>query len=101
VRQSSGGLPAVKAIGIALADRGIVQVSMNLTDFRTTSIAEAFDAVESEARARGTFVTGSELIGLAPAAALTPAVAAHVRLRDFDENRMVLERRLEAARPSR
>ena len=99
VRQSSGGLPAVKAIGIALADRGIVQVSMNLTDFRTTSITEAFDAVDAGARARGVSVIGSELIGLAPAAALTPNVAAHVRLRDFDEQRMVLERRLATVRP--
>ncbi len=98
VRESSGGLSSVKAIGIALAERGIVQVSMNLTDFRTTSIVEAFDAVEAAARSRGTSVIGSELVGLAPAAALTREVATHVRLRDFDENRMVLERRLEAVK---
>jgi glutamate formiminotransferase len=99
VRQSSGGLPAVKAIGVALADRGIVQVSMNLTDFRTTSITQAFDAVEAGARNHGVAVQASELIGLAPAAALTSAIAAHVRLRDFDADRMILERRLKAVRP--
>jgi glutamate formiminotransferase len=98
VRQSSGGQPPVKPIGLAHADHGIVQVSMNLTDFRTTSIVAAFDAVEAGARSRGVSVIGSELIGLAPATALTPAVAAHVRLRDFNADRMVLERRLAAVR---
>lgn len=96
VRESSGGLPFLKALGIPLADRGIVQVSMNLTDFRRTSITAAFDAVLMHARAHGVAVTGSELIGLAPAAALTPSIAAHVKLRDFDEDRMVLERRIAA-----
>jgi glutamate formiminotransferase len=98
IRQSSGGLPAVKAIGVALADRGIVQVSMNLTDYRTTSIVEAFDAVEANARRRGVSVLASELVGLAPAAALTSRIAARVQLRGFDEERMILERRLAAAR---
>lgn len=98
VRESSGGLPAVKAIGISLADRGIVQVSMNLTDYRRTSIAEAFDAVVREASRHGVDVSASELIGLAPEDALTPAVAAHVKLRDFDPDRMVLERKLAAVR---
>jgi glutamate formiminotransferase len=101
VRESSGGLPALKAMGIPLADRGIVQVSMNLTDHRRTSIAQAFDAVASEARRLGVDVLGSELIGLAPEATLDADVAAHVRLRDFDASRMVLERRLEAVRDGR
>jgi glutamate formiminotransferase len=98
VRQNSGGLPAVKAIAIPLPDREAVQVSMNLTDYRTTSIAEAFGAVEAEAQRLGVAVLGSELVGLAPAAALTPEIAARVRLRDFNEERMILERRLDAVR---
>jgi glutamate formiminotransferase len=96
VRQSSGGLAGVKAIGLPLADRGRVQVSMNLTDFRVTTMPQAFDAVRRHAEALGVAVIDSELVGLAPQAALTPAIAAHVHLRDFDERRMVLERRLEA-----
>jgi glutamate formiminotransferase len=96
VRQSSGGLPGVKAIGIELPDR--VQVSMNLTDYRTTSIAEAFGAVEAQAQRLGVSVLASELVGLAPAEALTSEIAARVRLRDFNEERMILERRLAAAR---
>jgi glutamate formiminotransferase len=98
IRQSSGGLPAVKAIGVALGDRGIVQVSMNLTDYRTTSITEAFDAVEANAQRLGVSVLASELVGLAPAAALTSEIAAQVRLRNFNEERMILERRLAAVR---
>jgi len=93
VRQSSGGLPSVKALGIDLADRGIVQVSMNLANFEVTSIVQAFDAVAREASRRGAELLDSELIGLAPAAALSRAVADHVRLRNFSDD-MILENRL-------
>jgi glutamate formiminotransferase len=97
VRESSGGLPALKAIGIYLNDRAIAQVSMNLTDFRVTSIRQAFDAVTQAAQREGVSVLASELIGLAPAAALTAEIAADVKLRGFDPDRMILERRIEAA----
>jgi glutamate formiminotransferase len=95
VRQSSGGLPSVKAIAVDLADRGLVQVSMNLTNFRQTSIARAFDAVVQAASRLGVDVLESELIGLAPEAALSASVAAHVKLKNFGE-RMILEHRLRA-----
>lgn len=95
VRESSGGLPAVKALGLSLTDRGIAQVSMNLTDFARTSITEAFDAVRAEAAKLGADVVESELIGLAPAAALSASVAAHVGLVDFRPDR-ILEVRLAA-----
>jgi glutamate formiminotransferase len=97
VRESAGGLPALKAIGVPLAHRGTVQVSMNLTDHTTTSLVQAFDAVVREAARIGVPVLASELIGLAPAAALTADVAAHIRLAGFDPDRMILERRLSAA----
>lgn len=72
VRARDGGLAAVKALGLRLHSRGIVQVSMNLIDYRMTTIDEAFAAVEREARKRGVSVAGSELVGLAPRAALDP-----------------------------
>ena len=50
IRTSNGGLPCVKALGLALAHTGQVQVSMNLTDYRTTSMADVFRAVDAEAR---------------------------------------------------
>src|SRR4029079_16858704 len=70
VRHSSGGLPFVKALGIPLPSRGIVQVSMNLTNFEQTSITRAFEAVRIEAERRGTSVVESEIVGLVPEAAL-------------------------------
>lgn len=69
VRESSGGLPAVQALGLRLQD-GRVQVSMNLLDFRRTSLVTLYSRVEEEARARGVEVAESELVGLAPAEAL-------------------------------
>jgi len=75
VRESGGGLPAVRAMGVYLASRGLAQVSMNLVDFRRTPILTAFQRVRQEAEALGTRVIESEVIGLVPEAAaegLTP-----------------------------
>jgi glutamate formiminotransferase len=69
VRESGGGLPAVQALGLPLASRGRVQVSMNLLDYRVTSIPAAFDRVSAEARRRGVAIERAELVGLAPRAA--------------------------------
>jgi glutamate formiminotransferase len=71
IRESSGGLPAVKALGLTLPSRGSVQVSINLTDFHRTPLHTVFDAVAVESRKRGIPVEGSELIGMIPQAALT------------------------------
>jgi glutamate formiminotransferase len=97
VRESSGGLPAVKALGLWLAHRGICQVSMNLTDYTVTPVQTAFEAVRAAARARGVEVLESELIGLIPAAALNATSADALLLRDFDESQ-ILERRIAIAR---
>jgi glutamate formiminotransferase len=71
IRESSGGLPAVKALGLALPSRGSVQVSINLTDFHRTPLHAVFDAVADACRQHGIPVEGSELIGMIPQAALT------------------------------
>jgi len=96
VRESSGGLPAVRAIGFAVPERGCVTVSMNLVDFEVTGIREAFDAVAEEASARGMDVTDSEIVGLAPEAALRPGDEEHVRLKGFSPEEQILERLVEA-----
>lgn len=88
LRASSGGFPCVKALGLALASRGIVQVSMNLTDYEITGIDQVYAAVAAEAE-----VLGSELIGLLPRAAMPTQ---DVRWENFDEGR-ILEERLRAA----
>lgn len=90
IRESSGGLPCVKALGLSLADRGIVQVSMNLTDYERTPLPAVFDRVTSEAARHGVEVLESELIGLIPAAALAATTADHLKLHHFTE-RQVLE----------
>lgn len=92
VRERDGGLPAVKALGLALVDRGCVQVSMNLTDFTRTPPAVAFDAVCREAAARGVAVRNSELVGLIPRAALDGTTPAALRLTGFREDQMLEER---------
>jgi glutamate formiminotransferase len=86
-------LPGVRALGLWLESAGCAQVSMNLLDFRQTGIAQAFDAVESLARVQGVEAAESELIGLAPSAALNAEIARHVRLRDYRDDR-ILEVRL-------
>ncbi len=70
VRESSGGLPGVQAMGVALASRGVTQVSMNLLDHRRTPIPAVFDRVVEEARRRDVTVSRSELVGVVPRAAL-------------------------------
>jgi len=70
VRESGGGLPAVRAMGVYLASRGRAQVSMNLVDYRRTPILTALERVQSEANALGTRVAECELIGLVPQEAI-------------------------------
>lgn len=96
IRHSNGGLPGLKAIGVALASRSMVQVSMNLTDYRTTSMYSAFQAVNGEAAKLGVEIVGSELIGLVPQAALDQAAAAALQFERFDPAQ-VLETRIAAA----
>lgn len=96
VRQSNGGLPCVKAIGVPLTSRGIVQVSMNLTDYRVTSMATAFLAVKAEAVKIGVDIAGSELIGLVPQAALNETARTFLQFEHFHPT-SVLETRLAEA----
>jgi glutamate formiminotransferase len=93
VRQSSGGLRYVKAMGITLADRGIVQVSMNLTNYEKTPIHRVFELVKREAARYGVAVLESEIIGLVPAAALTASAAWFLQMDTFTDD-LVLEKRL-------
>src|SRR2546422_3247366 len=82
-REASGGLPAVQAMGVPLASRGIAQVSMNLLDHRRTPIPVVFDRVVDEARRRRTGVGRSELVGLAPRAAFGGRTPESVGLENF------------------
>jgi glutamate formiminotransferase len=93
IRQSSGGFRYVKAAGFALEDRGIVQVSMNLTNYEKTPIFRVFEAVKREAERYGVSILESEIIGLVPAAALNAAAEFYLRIGAFKPEQ-VLEYKL-------
>jgi glutamate formiminotransferase len=89
VREKGGGLPSVKALGFELKDRGIVQVSMNLTDFNVTGILKAFETVKAEAEKHGVPVLESEIVGLVPLEALTQLAAHALRLPALNVSQVV------------
>lgn len=95
IRESSGGLPAVKALGLEVD--GQAQVSMNLVNMERTSLATAFDAVKREAHALGLEITWSEIIGLVPERAVFDVASNVLRLRD-DIAGHLLERLVLASR---
>src|SRR4051794_40213861 len=93
IRHSSGGFRFVKAMGIKLEDRGIVQVSMNLTNFEKTPIFRVFETVKREAARYGVSVLESEIVGLVPSAALNAAAEFYLQIKGFRAEQ-VLENKL-------
>jgi glutamate formiminotransferase len=93
VRHISGGLKYCKGIGIELKDRGIVQVSMNMTDYTRTALYQVFELIRIEARRYGVNVVGSEIVGLVPMAALIDTAAYYLGLEEFTMEQ-VLETRI-------
>ncbi len=93
VRHISGGLRYCKGIGIELKDRGIVQVSMNMTDYTRTALYRVFELIRIEARRYGVNVVGSEIVGLVPMAALIDTAAYYLGLEKFTMEQ-VLETRI-------
>lgn len=93
VRGISGGLRFVRALPIALSSKGLVQVSMNLLDYRRTPIHRAFAIVRDEAERHGVAVVSSEIVGLVPAEALYEVAEWHLRVSGWRKE-MVLEERI-------
>jgi glutamate formiminotransferase / 5-formyltetrahydrofolate cyclo-ligase len=93
VRERDGGFPGVRALGLALPRAGLVQVSMNVTDWQAASLVDIVARIAAEADARGIEVAGSELVGLMPAGVAVEAAGALLRIEGFDPSR-VLELRL-------
>ncbi len=93
IRHSSGGFRYVKAAGFRLEGRGIVQVSMNLTNYEKTPIFRVFEAVKREAARYGVSILESEIVGLLPSAALTAAAEFYLQLERFNADQ-VLENKL-------
>ena len=93
IRHSSGGYRYVKAAGFKLNDRGIVQVSMNLTNYEKTPIFRVFETVKREAERYGVAILESEIVGLVPSAALTAAAEFYLQMAGFTPQQ-ILEARL-------
>lgn len=93
IRFIGGGLRYCKAMGVELKERGIVQVSINMTDYTRTALYRAFELVKIEARRYGVPVVGSEIIGLVPMEALIDTASFYLGLENFSMNQ-VLEARI-------
>ncbi|HKF44997.1 MAG TPA: glutamate formimidoyltransferase [Thermoanaerobaculia bacterium] len=93
IRHIGGGFRYVKAMGVELSERGQVQVSINMTNFRKTPLHRVFECVRSEADRYGVPIVGSEIVGLTPAEALFMAADYYLRLENFSSGQ-VLEMRL-------
>ena len=93
VRERDGGFPGVRALGLDLPRAGLVQVSMNVTDWEAAALHEIVARIATEAEARGAEVVGGELVGLMPAGAAVAAAGSAFRIEGFDASR-VLELRL-------
>ena len=93
VRGRDGGLAYVKALGFELKNRDMVQVSMNMIDYKATQLFKAFDLVDAFASHFGVDIVNSEIVGLVPMEALTDAAEFYLKLRGFNKNQ-ILEKRL-------
>ena len=91
IREKDGGLANVKAMGFMLEDRNIAQVSINMTDYRVTSLYRVTELVKAEAKRYGVKVIGSEVIGLCPMKALIDSAEYYLQIEDFDFEGQVLE----------
>jgi glutamate formiminotransferase len=96
IRHIGGGFRFVKAMGVDLADRGQVQVSINMTNFRKTPLHRVFECVKSEAARYGVPIVGSEIVGLAPADALLMAAGHYLRLENLSSEQILELRLLES-----
>lgn len=89
IRHSSGGFRYIKAGPAEIKERGIVQVTMNITNYKKTSIYRVFETVKMEAKRYGVSVTGSEIIGLVPMEALVESVEYYLGLEDFNLDKVL------------
>lgn len=89
IRQSSGGLQYIKAGGVEIKEKGITQVTMNITNYKLNPIYRVFEAVKMEARRYGVNVLGSEVVGLCPMEALTETSEYYLGLHGFSKDKII------------
>ena len=91
IRGSSGGFRSCKAMGFMLEDRGIAQVSMNMVNYEDTSLCTVYEMIKALAERYGTYIVGSEVVGLTPAKALIDCAEHYLKLENFDCHNQVME----------
>lgn len=89
IRNSSGGFKFIKAGGVSITERGITQVTMNITDYTKTAMYRVFETVKMEARRYGVNVLGSEVVGLVPMEALVDSAAYYLGLNQFSMDKII------------
>jgi glutamate formiminotransferase len=89
VRHSSGGYRYVKAMGVALAEQGLVQVSMNLTNYTKTPLPRVLETIRMEAARHGVSIAGTEIVGAIPLGALEDLVKHYVQAHDFEVSQVI------------
>ncbi len=89
VRHSSGGYRYVKAMGVALAEQGLVQVSMNLTNYTKTPLPRVLETIRLEAACHGVSIAGTEIVGAIPLGALEDVVKHYVQAHDFAVSQVI------------
>ena len=95
IRHMNGGLRFCKAIGIDLTDRGIAQVSMNLTDYTKTAIYRAYELIKIEAKRYGVYPIGSEIIGTIPMEAMVDTAVYYLGVENFTMDQILETRMME------
>ena len=91
IRESGGGMKSVKAIGIYIADRNLAQVSMNLTDYRETSLFDVMEGIKLECKKYGVEIYSTELIGMMPMEAFVRSAASYLKIENFNYDNQVIE----------
>lgn len=89
IRNVSGGFKFVKALGFELEKRGIVQVSMNMTNYRKSTIFRVFEVIKNEADRFGVPIVGSEVVGMIPLEAITDVFDYYIKLEKFSQNQVI------------
>lgn len=89
VRSSSGGFCHVKGIGVALEERGLVQVSMNLVDYEKNALYRVLETIRMEAKRYGVSVVETEVYGMVPAGAVLDSAAYYLQIAGFDPQQII------------
>jgi glutamate formiminotransferase len=95
VRFKDGGFPHVRAMGVDLREKGMVQVSMNLTRYRLTNIPKVYEFIKEEALKKGVEIEGSEIVGLIPLGALEGVAQYYLQCQSFSVRQVIEHQILE------